>query len=154
MSVQQVITDPDNITFTLSSTDTWKEFEPKQKKDVGLTQKKWVWTNSIVLKSKDALKLKMLILQWVGEKIDHLSASLYYKRDKEECVLPIEKNLVCDGCWNKKKQQIVFHVNEKIVAVNTYSLVLSFAHTIEDIIKSGTFVISKQFDTQKNINES
>ena len=132
--------------FSLSSTSTWKEFSltqnPYQFKD-----EKWVWVSSITVKSKEALKLKQLSIQWHGkrgEKIDTLSAALFSKRREDLCVTPIEENLVCDGIWDKKKQQIIFNIDKKVVSTNDYHMVLSFPHNTESLLKRGKFVLFKK----------
>ena len=132
-----------NDLFSLSSTTTWKEFKltPTSK---NFKSEKWVWTELITLKSKQALKLKELRIQWIGKKIKQLSASLYLKRKEGEVLIPIEENLVCDGFWDRKKQQIIFPMNEKIIATNSYYLVLSFQRNIESLLKKGKFVLYKQ----------
>ena len=128
--------------LSLSSTSTWKEFPLEQ--DVPFKEEKWVWISSITFKSKEAFKLKKINIQWLGKKIDSLSAALFSKRRKEPCVIPIEDNLVCDGVWDKHKQQIIFSLNKKIVATNSYHLVLSFPGNVESSLKKGKFKISKK----------
>ena len=139
--------------LSLTSTATWKEFGLTS--DIQNTAKeKWVWISSITFKSKEALKLKTLRIQWQGGLLDNLSAALFVKKRRDVCVIPIEKNLVCDGQWDKKRQQIVFSLNEKIVATNDYHLVLSFPRPLEEILKKGQFVLSAKnlahFLLQKN----
>jgi len=126
---------------SLSITNTWREFQLKATNPY--LQEKWAWMWSLTLKSKKALNLRQLNLQWRGEKIDTIFASLYQKREKDLQLIPIEQNLVCDGMWDQKKQQLTFNLNEKIVATNKYYLVLSFAETLEPKIKKGTFTIPK-----------
>ena len=126
---------------SLSITNTWREFQLKATNPYH--QEKWAWMWSLTLKSKKAVKLRQLNLQWQGEKINSIFASLYQKRENDKQLIPIEKNLVCDGTWNIKKQQLTFNLNEKIIATNKYYLVLSFPQTLETTIKNGTFALPK-----------
>src|SRR5690606_8029013 len=66
---------------------------------------KWMLAGSITFKKKikDPIQVKQIIMRWTGETIDNLVASLY-KKDLDKEFAPIEKNLICDGIWNKKKQ--------------------------------------------------
>lgn len=131
--------------FSLSSTTTWKEFALT--KTSPFKDDKWVWISSITVKSKEALKLDKIHVLWrgkKGEKIDTLSASLFSKRREDLCVTPIEENLVCDGIWDKKKQQIIFNIDKKVVSTNDYHMVLSFPHNVEKLLKRGKFVLSQK----------
>ena len=58
----------------------------------------------------------------------------------------IEKNVISDGTWNKQQQDITFNLDEKIVAVNTLYLVLSFAPQEEQKLQSGSFKLAKNSD--------
>lgn len=127
--------------FSLSTTMTWKEYVlcvPR----ISFSKEKWTWAGSITLKSRNPVKLTMLVLQWRGDALDQIAASLYQKKERETVVIPIQKNLVCDGVWDKDKQQIVFSLNEKIVAVNKYHLVLSYPKDIESKVRHGKFVVA------------
>ncbi|MFH0898726.1 MAG: hypothetical protein V1855_04050 [bacterium] len=139
--------------LSLKSTTTWKEFCLEQKPS-DKQKEKWVWVSSITFKSKEALTLKTLRIQWMGKQIDALSAALFVKKINEPCVIPIEKNLICDGTWDNKNQQIIFYLNEKIIATNNYHLVLSFPQSIESSLKNGKFILSKKnlanFSLQNN----
>jgi len=133
--------------FQLCTTNTWKEFIlngdlPEFK------QKKWAWIGLITMKSKIPLKLKTLNLQWYGKKLDDLHASLYQKKEKDPTLIPIQQNLVCDGVWNTKKQELTFDIDQKIVSINNYYLVLSFSKREEDALKSGKFT----FPDKKSIS--
>lgn len=127
--------------FSLHTTATWKEYSLKSSK-IQFIKEKWAWAYSLILKSKSPIKLNNLTLQWNGDKIDNLSASLYQKKEREKVVIPIQKNLVCDGSWDSKRQQMRFPINEKIVATNKYHMLLSFPKNIEHALKKGLFVIS------------
>jgi hypothetical protein len=126
--------------FCLCSTTTWLEFKLNQNVPL-VHEKKWAWIGSITLKSKIPLKLEKLNLQWFGEKIKDLQASLYCKKEKAPALIPIEKNLVCDGVWSTQNQELTFNINQKIVSVNNYYLLLSFPNAEEHSIKSGFFAL-------------
>jgi len=129
--------------FALTTTGTWAEFTLKNMQQK-FKQEKWAWVGSIIFKSKQALELKEVNLQWVGENIPKLHASLYQKKIFDKKVIPIQENLVCDGTWNKQKQQLIFRLNEKIVAINKYCLVLSFPKEFESKIKNGRFLLAQE----------
>jgi len=124
---------------SLSTTSTWREFALTSSIDE-LKDEKWVWTTLLTFKSKEALHLHTLTLTWKGKPLDTLAASLYQKQKYHDNLVPIEQNLVADGVWSKKKQTLIFSVNEKLIAINEYYLVLSFASDQEQIIKNGKFV--------------
>ncbi len=126
--------------LSLSATSTWREFQLSPGQLV-LQNKKWAWIASIILKSKEALQVKRINLQWIGDNIDKLHASLYRKRETDDTVLPIEENLVCDGTWNPSAQQLTFFLDHKIVAVNKFCLVLSFQQGTEQKLKKGHFAL-------------
>lgn len=142
--------------FSFSSTATWKEYVLTAP-HITFDKEKWAWTNSFTIKSKKPLKLTNIVLQWRGEKIPQLFASLYQKKERENSVIPIQKNLVCDGIWDNKKQQLKFSLNEKIVAINKYHLVLSYPKEAEKHLKKGKFIITdtktKSLDTKTFINQ-
>ena len=129
--------------FSLSATPTWKDFTlaPSTQHD---RQKRWVWTGMITLKSTQPVNLQELQLKWVGKKITNLQASLYQKKETDKQLIPIQENLVCDGLWNPKTQHLTFMLDKKIVAVNTYYLVLNFSEKDASKIKQGTFVIPQK----------
>lgn len=127
--------------FSLSTTGTWREYY-HDTPDVSFFKEKWAWASSLTLKSKKPIKLTTLILQWQGPQIDNLAASLYQKKERESSVIPIQKNLVCDGIWQPTTQKLIFRLDEKIVAVNKYHLLLSYPKHIELLLKNGTFLIA------------
>lgn len=132
-----------NQHFSLKNTGTWEEFDIENR-TLQFQDEKWAWIGSIIFKSKQALKLKKLNLQWVGEKLSKIHASLYLKKDSEPNVIPIEENLVCDGIWDIENQQVKFNLNEKLVAVNKYCVVLSFSKYIESKLKAGKFLLAQK----------
>lgn len=125
--------------FSLSTTTTWKEFMLNPSLDE-LKDERWVWTTLLTFKSKKAFKLHTLTLRWKGKQLDTLSASLYQKQKYYDPLIPIEKNLIADGVWNKNKQILIFSLDEKLIAINEYYLLLSFATDKEPLIKSGKFI--------------
>ena len=127
--------------FSLSATSTWREY-PLNIPKINLQKEKWAWTCSLTFKSKWPVKLTQLKLQWKGNKIEQLSAGLYQKKERDRAVIPIEENLIGQGVWNATDQQLVFNLDEKVVAVNKYYLMLSFPKKLESNIKKGRFVIS------------
>ena len=135
--------------FQLCTTSTWKEFALNSNLPE-FKQKKWAWIGLITMKSKIPLKLKTLNLQWYGKKIDELQASLYQKKEMDSTLIPIQQNLVCDGTWNTKKQELTFNVDQKVVSINNYYLVLSFSKHEENALKSGKFTLQNK----KSINLS
>ncbi|MCK4651145.1 hypothetical protein KAT08_03150 [Candidatus Babeliales bacterium] len=136
--------------LSLSSTNTWYEFKIDHCK---LQKEKLAWIGSIIFKSKKSLKLKKLRLKWNGNFIrtEKLGASLYQKKEAENIPLPLEKNLICDGKWNKNKQEIIFNLDEKLIAINKYSLIISFPKEIKKQLQKGSFKISNDSLTIKTI---
>ena len=127
--------------LSLNTTSTWYEFKQNNPE---LKKENWAWISFITFKSKQAINLKEINLKWSGKflKTSKISASLYQKKETTNNILiPIQKNLVCDGKWDKKNQQIIFKLNEKLVAVNKYYLVLSFPEKIKFYLKNGNFVL-------------
>jgi hypothetical protein len=133
--------------FQLCTTSTWKEFILNRDLP-DFKRKKWAWIGMITLKSKIPLKLKTLNLQWYGKKIEDLQASLYQKREMDPSLIPIQQNLVCDGTWNSKKQELSFNINQKVVSINNYYLVLSFSKQAEEAIKAGKFTLQNNKSVQ------
>ena len=135
-----------NYNLSLNTTNTWCEFNLNNNK---LIQNS-AWIGLITFKSKNAIKLKKLNLQWSGKFINekNITASLYQKKELCNDLIPIEENLVCDGKWDKEKQEIVFQLNEKLVAINKYYLVLNFPDNVKSNLRSGSFVLSKNDDLQ------
>ncbi len=129
--------------FSLSASTTWKDFtlDPSP---CHFQPKRWVWTGMITLKSTQPVNLQELQLQWLGDKIAKLQASLYQKKETEHQLIPIQENLVCDGQWDAEKQHLTFFLDKKIVAVNKYYLVLNFAEKDALTIKQGSFVIPEK----------
>jgi hypothetical protein len=138
----------DTHLFSLCSTPTWREYALENKK-IRFNKEKWAWTESFILKSKKPFQFTTLTLEWKGKKIDTLAASLYQKKERE-VLLPIQQNLISQGNWNAEKQQLIFTLNEKVVAVNKYHLMLSYPKRLEGQVKDGQFVVKNT--TMKLIN--
>jgi hypothetical protein len=136
--------------LSLSTTLTWQEFNLEHQNSY-LQKKNSAWTALITIKSKEAKRLQQITLQWTGKRICSMQASLYRKARSEQELIPIEENLVCDGNWNNQSQQITFALDEKIVAVNEYYLVLSFPKKIERKLRHGQFTLA-QHNPLKLIN--
>lgn len=127
--------------FSLSTTSTWREYS-HHAPQVNFFKEKWAWASSLTLKSKKPVKLTTLTLQWQGPQLDSLAAALYQKKERESKVIPIQKNLVCDGIWHQASQKLIFKLDEKIVAVNRYHLLLSYPKHVESQLKNGRFFIA------------
>lgn len=127
--------------LSLCSTNTWLDF-PLESSSNRFQNDRWAWTLSLTLRSKTALKLHQLVLQWDGGAIDTMCASLYQKKDRDQILIPIQENLVSEGTWDSVKQQLVFNkLDEKIIATKKYYLVLSFPKSVEHQVKHGTFAV-------------
>ena len=129
----------DTNLFSLLSTPTWREYALDNKK-IHFNKEKWAWTLSFILKSKKPFQFTTLVLEWKGKKLDTLAASLYQKKEHASLV-PIQQNLISQGNWNAEKQQLVFTLNEKVVAVNKYHLMLSYPKRLESQLRYGKFVV-------------
>jgi hypothetical protein len=129
----------DTNLFSLLSTPTWCEYALDNKK-IQFNKEKWAWTLSFILKSKKPFQLTTLVLEWKGKKIDALAASLYQKKEHAS-LIPIQQNLISQGNWDPEKQQLTFPLNEKVVAVNKYHLMLSYPKRLEALLKTGKFFV-------------
>ncbi len=119
----------------------WQQLENKNQGKQ--PEKKWAWTSDIVLKSPLAINGTTFILRWHGARIKNLFASLFKKKTEDKTIIPIEQNLIGDGQWNAKKQEIMFTLSNKIVATNRYHLVLNFSPALEKQLRSGHFSLVK-----------
>lgn len=134
--------------FELSNTSTWHEYNLGTT-DVPLSYDKWTWTQSFTIKTKEPIILKNLKLKWRGEKIPNLCAALYQKKATEENLMPLQQNVIADGSWNPLKQELSFAVNQKVAAVNSYHLVVSYPKQRGAIIKNGSFHVAQAETTQQ-----
>lgn len=128
--------------FSLTTTNTWCEYKnlsPSKKRD------KRVIIEEIKLKSKDHTFVSTLKARWHGENIKNLVGSLYSKKITDhKNPVPIEKNLICDGKWNNAKKEFIFPVNKKIVASDTYYLMLHVPKKDEKLVQAGFFEITQE----------
>ncbi len=129
--------------LSLSTTLTWQDFNLAQSNHL-LKKRHSAWTALITIKSKTAMRLQQINLQWTGGTINSMHGSLYRKARVNQELIPIQENLVSDGNWNKKKQQISFELDEKVVAVNEYYLVLSFPKKIAPKLRHGKFTLTQR----------
>lgn len=124
----------------------WENLQqsPRMAKEFG---GKWMLVGSITFKkkSKEDVRLENMYLKWNGARINNLTASLYRKTPDKK-FLPIEENLVCDSCWNRKAQTLVLNFNKKqrLGAVDVFYLVLTVPRSIEKKLKNGHFTIQEQ----------
>ncbi len=125
----------------------WRDLECDNKKNIDFGGR-WMLVGSITFKKqcKDPLSITAISLHWNGQAIDNLVASLYKKSFSKE-FLPIEKNLICDGTWNKAKQSLIFNFDEKetLLPTTTFYLVLTIPAELEDILTNGTFSLEEHY---------
>jgi len=133
-----------NEKFTLKTISTWKDFNNDSKSQLTIEdQEKKALTVELIFRSKETIKLKKLVLQWNGDFLDDISASLYQKKENDDLTF-INKNFVCDAKWDNKKQQIIFTLDEKLIAINKYYLIINYMPKIESKLKEGCFVLSNE----------
>lgn len=103
---------------------------------------KWVLVGEIKLKTKDTLFINDLKARWRGGNLGNTFASLYSKKLTDRRLpVPIEENLICDGTWNPATKEFVFPVNKKLVASDTYYLMLNVPAQYETRLRTGSFEI-------------
>ena len=127
--------------FNIIVEPSWKDLEQNAeyaKKFGG----KWILAGCIIFKKRaqDKVHLDRIYLQWDGPKIDNLIGSLYTSESHEEFI-PIQDNLVCDGCWNNNQQKLLFNFEEEqlLTFKNYYFLVLTVRDEVEPVLKKGKF---------------
>ncbi len=107
---------------------------------------KLLLVGSIIFKknAKDPVLLNYIQLSWKGEIIDNLVCSLY-KKIPDRDFLPIQDYLVCDGVWNKRKQQILlrFEQEQFLGPTTIFYLVFMMPEHLEKTVKSGFFSIDE-----------
>lgn len=128
---------PSFFSFTTSS--TWKDFTLNTTSTS--LKKRWVWTELVIIKSTEPINLQKLTLLWNGEHINNMQASLYSSKGSHAPIVPIAENLLCDGEWNAPAQELTFMLNKKVVAKNTYYLMLRFSEKDLHKIKHGSFIL-------------
>lgn len=119
----------------------WQNLEDNNKKVLEFGGK-WILAGKIIFKkkAKDTVHLNKIYLHWQGESIDNLIASLYRKEENEK-FLPIQENLICDGCWNKTQQTLMLNFDKKhsLGLNNVFYLVLTVPDNLENTLKNGSF---------------
>lgn len=102
----------------------------------------WILVGSITFekKSKEPVTLHRIHLQWHGEHLEQLTASLYRKIPDKD-FYPVEATLICDGVWSEKKQTLMLTFNEeKNLGFRTiFYLVLTIPDHLVPLIKQGSF---------------
>jgi len=130
--------------FNIILKPKWRDLEQDNKKIIDFGGR-WILAGSITFKKhgKEPLFVDALSFHWNGKNIDNLIASLYKKSSKT--FLPIEKNLICDGIWNKTKQTLLFNFEEKetLSPTTTFYLVLTIPSDLENILFDGTFSLEE-----------
>jgi len=139
-------TSAQNLLFSLTTTSTWREFKQpiiQHALRKSLPPKdKWVLVGEIKLKSKETLHLQTLTARWQGSNLKNTTASLYAKKLTDRRLpIPIEENLICDGAWNPKAKEFIFPINKKLVASDTYYLMLNVPTKYETLLRKGAFEI-------------
>lgn len=130
-----------DLFFSLSATSTWREFKQLPKQNL----EKKIFIGEIKLRSKDTVYVDQLTARWCGENLGSVTASLYGKKITEsQLPLPIEDNLICDGHWKKGNKEIVFPVQKKLVASDSYYLMVLLPTKMEGKLRNGFFEIIQQ----------
>jgi len=144
LAVLTIRTEKEPFQVVLSA--KWENLDNDPQK-IALFGGKWILAGSITFKkrSSEMIFLDEIQLTWEGEKLDALVGSLYEKNDLSSLFLPIERYLVCDGCWRKSTQQLFLRFNRTLTlgAVNTFYLVLTVPKEIEEKLKNGKFRMEK-----------
>jgi hypothetical protein len=108
----------------------------------------WILIGNITFtkKAKDPVSLDRIVLSWQGNTIDQLYGSLF-KQDAHNTFLPIEDNVICDGEWSKKRQQLTlkFDQQHKLGHINTFYLVVAIPTQLEPVLKEGNFSVAHEF---------
>lgn len=128
--------------FSLKASSTWREFASSPSQRNKKTHDKRILIGEIKLKSKEIMFLEELKASWCGGNIGTMVASLYSKKITDRrSPIPIDDNLICDGTWNPEAKEFVFPVNKKLVASDTYYLMLHVPKKFESQLKVGSFKI-------------
>lgn len=121
----------------------WQDLDQNSNAPISFDSQ-WILAGSITFekKSKEPVSLHRLHLQWFGDHLEQLTASLYRKIPDRD-FYPIEATLICDGVWCEKKQTIMLTFNEeKNLGLRTiFYLVLTIPNNLVPIIKKGSFSI-------------
>lgn len=135
-----------DLLFSLTSSSTWREFKaPLAQRIANKPHEKHILISEINLKSNDTTFVEGLTARWHGATVGKMVASLYSKKlTDHKAPVPIDENLICDGTWNAKTKEFVFPVNKKLVASDTYYLMLHVPKKFEAKLKMGSFEITQQ----------
>src|SRR5579872_3682898 len=104
---------------------------------------KWVLVGSITFRKRIREKccLDRITLQWHGNSIENLQATLY-KKDPDKQFLPIEENTLSDSSWSKTDQMLIFDFNDRkqtLGPLNIFYIVLTIPEPLEEKLKDGKF---------------
>lgn len=131
---------PTNATDRISIEPQWLELDYNTEQ----FGSSWILVGNVTFKkrSKEPINMEQLTLTWKGPQVDDLLGSLY-KKPIDKQFLPIEDNLVCDGCWSKTKQRLFFKFNKKqnLGFTNTFCIVLSIPPNLSKPMQKGHFEI-------------
>jgi len=132
----------ERLSFSLTS--TWQEFATKNSPNNDVEEKS-VCRETLTIKSPEARLLKKLAFEWTGAPLTKsVSAALYQKHRDSDVLLPIEQFFVGDGTWHQAGQYFSFNIDTKIVALNTFYLVIHFPRSRESILRAGSFKLSER----------
>lgn len=135
-------TPPIDLFFSLKTSSTWREFTSTHEQATKKSNEKRILIGEIKLKSKEIIFLDELKASWCGGNIGKMVASLYSKKITDpRSPIPIDDNLICDGTWNPTAKEFVFPINKKLVASDTYYLMLHVPKKFEPQLKVGSFKI-------------
>jgi len=132
----------------ISITPEWKRLDNNiMEADIEELEDAWILAGEIHLKknTKESVYLNdEIVITWKGKPLDNLFASLY-KRPLGKPLIPIEKHMICDSIWNRRKQQLIFKIPEPMPLdhVNSLCLVLTLPTDKESLIKQGSFQIEQ-----------
>ena len=94
-------------------------------------KKKIVLYTRVRMRSRQPHQLKQLVLQW-QPKTSHfkqgpaqLSASLYSHKCRKQFI-PVQDRWITDGQWDAQRQTLTFNMDQKLVGVVTYYVVVGF----------------------------
>lgn len=137
---------PHDLLFSLTASNTWREFKaPLAQHTANKPHEKQILISEIKLKSNDTTFIEGLTARWHGATVGRMVASLYSKKlTDHKAPVPIDANLICDGTWNAKTKEFVFPVNKKLVASDTYYLMLHVPKKFEAKLKMGSLEIAQQ----------
>jgi hypothetical protein len=101
----------------------------------------WICAGTMTIKKRvnETLSLTQAAFRWHGPQLSTLRASLY--RKNSEPFLPLEENVVSDGVWHPKTQQLSFQFGKKQILdpITTFYVVLTVPSPLEYTLKKGSF---------------